>query len=103
MPSIYKEILHKDENGPERKQEWNFRLVIGMLNYLAASIRLDILFAVHQYTRFSANPKLIHGQSGKWIIRYLKGTADKWILLSPNPSEGVKCFVDADFAVGYYN
>jgi len=102
-PSVYKEILHKDEDGPDRKQSWNYRSVIGMLNYLAASTRPDILFAVHQCARFSSNPKLIHERAVKRIIRYLKGTADKGIILSPNPSEGVKCYVDADFAGGYCN
>ena len=38
-PAVYKEILHKDEDGPERKQDWNYRSLIGMLNYLAATTR----------------------------------------------------------------
>ena len=59
-PAVYKEILHKDEDGPERKQDWNYISQIGMLNYLAATTRPDILFAVHQCARFCANPKLIH-------------------------------------------
>jgi hypothetical protein len=40
-PAVYKEILHKDENGPERKQGWKYWSAIGMLNYLAASTRPD--------------------------------------------------------------
>ena len=36
-PAVYKEILHKDEDGPERKQDWNYRSLIGILNYLAAT------------------------------------------------------------------
>ncbi len=28
---------------------------------------------------------------------------DKGIILKPDPDEGIKCFVDADFAGGYYN
>ena len=34
-------------------------------------------------------------------MRYLKGTKDKGIILRPNPQEGIKCYVDADFAGGY--
>jgi hypothetical protein len=100
-PSVYKEILTKDEHGPERKQDWSYRSAIGMLNYLAATTRPDCLFAVHQCARFSSNPKLSHERAVKRIIRYLKGTKDKGIILKPNPSEGVKCYVDADFAGGY--
>ena len=100
-PAVYKEILHKDESGPARKQSWNYRSLIGMLNYLAASTRPDILCAVHQCARFSANPKLSHERAVKRIVRYLKGTLDKGIVLRPNPDDGIKCYVDADFAGGY--
>jgi len=102
-PAVYKEILFRDDDGPDRKQDWHYRSLIGMLNYLAASARPDILFAVHQCARFSANPKLQHERSLKRIVRYLKGTMDKGIILKPNPDEVIKCFVDADFAGGYCN
>ena len=36
-------------------------------------------------------------------MQYLKGTADKGVILKPDPSEGVTCYVDADFAGGYCN
>ena len=100
-PSVYKEVLHKDEFGPERKQSWHYRSAIGMLNYLAASTRPDCLFAVHQCARFSVNPKLSHERALKRIVRYLKGTRDKGLILQPDASKGVQCFVDADFASGY--
>jgi len=100
-PAVYKEILHKDEDGPERKQDWHYRSLIGMLNYLAASTRPDILYAVHQCARFSANPKLQHERALKRIVRYLKSTMDKGIILRPDPNDGIKCYVDADFAGGY--
>jgi hypothetical protein len=47
-PAVYKEILHKGEDGPEQKQGWKYRSAIGMLNYLVASTRPDCLYAVHQ-------------------------------------------------------
>jgi hypothetical protein len=97
-PAQCKTILHKDENGPFRKQSWNYRSVIGMLNFLAASTRPDILFAVHQCARFSADPKLIHEQAVKRICRYLKGTSEKGIILKPEKDKGIECYVDADFA-----
>ena len=101
IPAVYKEILHKDENGPERKQSWKYRSAIGMLNYLAASTRPDCLFAVHQCARFSNDPKLSHERAVKRIVRYLKKTRDKRIILTPDKSKGIQCFVDADFAGGY--
>lgn len=102
-PAVYKEILHKDEDGPEQKQSWNYRSLIGMLNYLVASTRPDILCAVHQCARFSANPKLSHERALKRIVRYLKGTNDKGIILKPDLTKGIKCYVDADLKGGYCN
>lgn len=100
-PAVYKEILHKDELGPERKQSWKYRSAIGMLNYLAATTRPDILYAVHQCARFSANPRLSHERAVKRIVRYLKKTRDKGIIMTPNKEKGIQCFVDADFAGGF--
>ena len=97
-PAVNKEILHTDEDGPERKQPWNYRSAIGMLNYLAASTRPDCLFAVHQCARFSANPKLSHERAVKRIVRYLKGTRDEGLIIKPDATAGVQCFVDADFS-----
>ena len=100
-PPVYKEILHKDEEVPDRKLGWKYRSVVGILNYLAASTRPDILFAVHQCARFATNPKLSHERAIKRIVRYLKGTPNGGIMLRPNPKDGIKCYVDADFAGGY--
>lgn len=97
-PAEYKKVLHKDENGPLRKQNWSYRSLIGMLNYLASSSRPDIAFAVHQAARFCSDPKLSHEQAVKRIVRYLKGTNDKGIIMTPDPSKGIECFVDASFA-----
>ena len=100
-PAEYKLILHKDADGPARKQNWSYRSAIGMLNYLAASTRPDILCAVHSAARFSADPKLIHEQAVKRICRYLKGTKDKGLILRPDHTKGVDCYVDASFATEF--
>mmetsp|Transcript_7445 Transcript_7445/g.9471 ORF Transcript_7445/g.9471 Transcript_7445/m.9471 type:complete len:99 (+) Transcript_7445:121-417(+) len=88
-PAEFKTAMHKDENGPSsRKQDWNYgSSMIGMLNYLAASTtRPDIL-----------HPKLIHEQAVKRICKYLKGTIDKGIILKPDCTRGIECYVDASF------
>ena len=56
-PVIPNDILHKNIEGPERKREWHY---IGMLNFLSASTRPQIFFAVNQCTRFRNTPKLSH-------------------------------------------
>ena len=40
-------ILHKDKEGQDCKDQWNYRSIIGMLNYLANTTRPDIIIAVH--------------------------------------------------------
>jgi hypothetical protein len=95
-------ILHRDEHGPERKNEFHMRSIVGQLNYLASTSRPDIQFAVHQCARFVANPKMSHEKAIKRIIRYLKRTRDKGMILHVDKSKGIECFVDSDFAGGYH-
>ena len=96
-PSV-KPLLHRDENGSERKESWNYRSVQGMINYLAGSTRPDIAFSTHQCARFCNNPKLLHETAMKRIGRYLLGTLDKGIILNPDGTKNIECFIDADFA-----
>jgi hypothetical protein len=92
-------ILQMDLPGDGPRQlQWSYRQVIGMLNYIAASTRPDISFAVHQCARFSNSPKRSHELAVKRVVRYLKGTRDKGYILWPNDSHMIDCYVDADFA-----
>jgi hypothetical protein len=94
-------LLSRDLEGPDRKNAWHYRSVIGMLGYLQNSTRPDISMAVHQCARFNALPKLCHEKAAKRIARYLLGTMDKGIKYSPDPNRGLECYVDADFAGGW--
>ena len=69
-----------------------------MLSYLASISWPEILFSVHQYTRFCANPMRSHEESVKRIGRYLKRTKDKGINFTFDATKGIEVFVDADFA-----
>ena len=57
--------------------------------------------AAHQCARFSNDPKRSHEKAVIRLVRYLKGTKDKGLLLKPNKMKGVECFVDASFASGW--
>ena len=94
-------LLSRDENGPERKHDWNYRTLTGMLGYLQLTSRPDISMAVHQCARFNNMPKLIHERAIKRICKYLIGTMDKGIIYTPDPKKGLECHVDADFAGGW--
>ena len=91
-------LLCRDEEGPDRKHDWNYRTLTGMLGYLQLTSRPDISMAVHQCSRFNNDPKLSHEKTIKRICKYLLGTMDKGIIYRPNPALGLECHVDADFA-----
>ncbi len=71
-----------------------------MLNYLCGT-RPDILYAVHQCSQFCNDPRLSHEKAAKHIIHYLKCTPKGGLILRPDSSRGIQCFVDADFASGW--
>jgi hypothetical protein len=97
-PAESDKVLHKDEAGPARKQDWNYRSEIGCLTYLQGMTRPDLAYSVHQAARFSSNPKLSHEQHIKRILRYLRATRHEGLTFKPNWDEGFQCHVDADFA-----
>ena len=92
------EPLGTDKNGQPFDEEWSYPAAVGMLLYVSTNTRPDIQFAVHQVARFSHNPKKSHGQAVKRIIRYLIGTHDKGIIFKPDLTQGLDCWVDADFS-----
>ena len=69
-----------------------------MLNYLKGSTRPEISMDVHQCDRFSIDPRITHERSVMMIGKYLLGTRDRDIKVTPDKSRGIECFVDANFA-----
>ena len=96
-----KPVLSKDVQGKDRKTTWSYRQAVGMLNYLQGTTRPDISMAVHQVARFCIDPKLSHERAVQRIGKYLIETKEKGINFEPDPTRGVECFVDADFAGGW--
>ena len=91
-------LLLRDEDGPDRKHEWKYRTLTGMLGYLQGTSRPDISMATHQYAHFNSCPKLCHERAEKTICKYLLDTNDKGIIFQPDPTKGLECHVDADFS-----
>ena len=91
------EPLGTDKYGKPFNETWSYASAVGMLLYLSSNTRPDIQFAVHQCARFTHNPKASHALAIKRIARYLKGTEGKGMILTPDTSKGLDCWVDADF------
>jgi hypothetical protein len=63
-------------------ETFNYRSVVGMMQYLSGYIRPDIDFAVSQCACFSSNTKRTHDVALKRIGRYLLQTRDRGLLLN---------------------
>ena len=90
--------LPQDLGGEPFDRSFNYASVVGMLMYLSANSRPDIAFAVNQCARHSHHPTRTHAEYLKHIGRYLKGTKDQGLVFSPDLSQGIEFFADADFA-----
>jgi len=94
--------LHAFKEEPVFDLNVNYRSVVGKLNYLAQTIRPDIMYATHQIAKYSSDPRESHGEAVIYLIRYLKKTLDLGLRFKPDPSKGFKCYCDADFS-GLWN
>ncbi|GJY28610.1 retrovirus-related pol polyprotein from transposon TNT 1-94 [Tanacetum coccineum] len=81
------------ELGPARK-------ILGSLMYLMVCTRPDIAYAVSIVSRYLANPGKNQWETVKWILKYLKGTADVGLVYGRDQGKHVDVdgFVDADYA-----
>ncbi|GJV68730.1 retrovirus-related pol polyprotein from transposon TNT 1-94 [Tanacetum coccineum] len=72
----------------------------GSLMYLMVCTRLDIAYVVSIVSRYLANPGKTHWEAVKWILKYLKGTADVGLVYGRDQGKhaDVDSFMDADYA-----
>ena len=90
--------LHAFKDAPPFSLDFNYRSIVGKLNYLAQTTRGDITYATHQIAKYSADPREPHGEAILYLVRYLKKTRDLGLRFKPDPTKGFECYCDADFA-----
>ena len=73
-PALSSQILSRDSEGTQKLTAWNYRSLLGKLNYLEKSTSPDKAYAVHQCARFASNPKESHVLAMLCISRYLPAT-----------------------------
>ena len=98
VPAKSSSKLSRDLQAQPFDKSFDYRSVVGKLNYLEKATRPDISYIVHQCARFTSEPRKEHGEAIRWLGRYLKGTRDQGIILNPSKGKGLEMFVDADFA-----
>lgn len=84
-----------DDSEPEN---YPYREAIGNLMFLATVTRPDIAYAVGVLSRFMENPKNIHVNAVKRIMRYIKSTKDHGLFYNSNYLSGLVGYSDADYA-----
>ncbi|XP_022030763.1 uncharacterized mitochondrial protein AtMg00810-like [Helianthus annuus] len=73
-----------------------YRSLAGALQYLTIT-RPDIVYAVQQVCLFMHDPREPHFQFLKSILRYIRGTLDYGLQLSPSRSSSLTAYSDADW------
>ena len=86
---VVKPPLAKHKGSQSRKNDFNYKSVIGLLDFLTNSTRPEEQFTVNQCTRFSADTKLQNDQTVKRILKYLKGTSEQGLIINFNPEKGI--------------
>ncbi|GJZ29607.1 hypothetical protein Tco_0574254 [Tanacetum coccineum] len=73
---------------------------VGSLMYLMVCTRPDIAYAVSVVSRYLANPGKNHWEAVKWILKYLRGTANVGLVYGTDRGNHVDVtgFVDSDYA-----
>ncbi|GJW44925.1 hypothetical protein Tco_0073724 [Tanacetum coccineum] len=73
---------------------------VGSLMYLMVCTTPDIAYVVSIMSKYLANPVKNHWEAVKWILKYLKGTADVGLVYGRDQEKhaDVDGFVDADYA-----
>jgi hypothetical protein len=91
-------ILRRNLDGEQFGEKWDYRCVIGKLDFLEKSTRPEIVYAIHQCARFLAKPRQSHTNAIKYLCRYLLATKDKGLILRPDVSKSFKVHVNCGFA-----
>ena len=98
-PAASTKILQRPEGwGGPFNQRFNYRKVVGKLNFLEKSSRPDIAYASRQCARFSNNSFHVHADALVHLARYLRDTKDKGIIICPDKEKCLDIHADTDFS-----
>jgi hypothetical protein len=93
VPAKVSKILHTHLDKPLFSLNFGYRSVICKLNYLAQTMRPDIVYANHQLAKYSSDPREPHGEAVLYLIHYLKKTCNLGTCFKP---DGFECYCNAE-------
>jgi hypothetical protein len=88
--------LHAFKNEQVFDIDFNYRSVVGKLNYLAQTTCPKIMYATHQIAKYSSDPRQLHCKAILYLICNLKKTRDLGLGFKPDSTKGFECYCDAD-------
>eukprot|EP00957_Ditylum_brightwellii_P201037 15323783-Ditylum_brightwellii.AAC.1 len=68
------------------------------MSYLQGTSHPDISMPAHQCAWFCNDPNLSHERAVRRSAKYLSVPSDRGLVYKLDPSLGIQCYVDADFA-----
>jgi hypothetical protein len=74
VPALSSTLLSCHTASEPFDNSFNYKSVIGKLNYLEKGSRSDITYITHRCARFTQDPKMEHAKVIRWLGRYLKAT-----------------------------
>jgi hypothetical protein len=98
VPAKVSQLLHAHNDAPSFDLDLNYRSVVGKLNHLSQTTHPDVMYAVHQIAKFSADPREPHGDAILYLVRYLKKSRDLRVHFQTNQEREFECHCDADFS-----
>lgn len=98
-PSVLltKEMSPTADEERQHMKTYPYASIVGALIYLSTRTRPDIATAVSKVCRYTQNPGIEHWRAVKRILRYLKGTSSRGIVLGGTDLV-LRGFADADWA-----
>jgi hypothetical protein len=94
------QLMPLDDSSAQTSQP--YRSLLGSLMYMMTSTRPDLTVSVSLLSQFMSNPSSQHWESGKKVIRYLKGTSNLALCFKPlkdiDTSDVITAFSDSDWA-----
>ncbi|POW16678.1 hypothetical protein PSTT_01147 [Puccinia striiformis] len=80
-----------------KKLGYNYRSIVGSLNYLSILTRPDISYAVSALSQFLESPGLSHYNSAIQVFRYISGTGEMGLTFNKEEESELKAYVVADW------
>lgn len=79
---------------PQRMEiEMKLRAILGSLNWLSTQTRPDIATITNLIAQYQSHPSPGHLEAAKYVLRYLKGTANLGISFTSMPQSSLESFV----------